>query len=388
MNESLTQVRIYTANDNNVANGAAGNILIQDAQLEQGLAASPYIETTTTSAQAGVLENTPRLNYTTGVANPYLLLEPSRTNQCSQSEYIGSIDWNQGGITRSLVITQTSETNPEGASICWKIQGTASDNQLANNSSTNSGTTITNSVYVKRVSGTSNVLLRNVNNNDTSFSLSVADGWKRIDVTATATSATARFYLNLLDFNDEILVWGAQQEIGSYPTSYIPTYSVSATRAKDVCSKTNTSGIIGQTEGTLFAEIQGYANALSGNSFLSLTESTGNNRLLIGQSSSINQLRVFIDVGTLANGFNYSVTDITQPQKIAIVYSNSGNTIAIYVNGVKETGYTVGDTFNALLTDIVSNNGANGQYAEFNVNELQVYKEALTDAEAITLTTI
>jgi hypothetical protein len=110
--------------------------------------------------------------------------------------------------------------------------------------------------------------------------------------------------------------------------------------------------------------------------------------LLIGQSSSINQLRVFIDVGTLANGFNYSVTDITQPQKIAIVYSNSGNTIAIYVNGVKETGYVVGDTFNALLTDIVFNNGANGQYAEFNVNELQVYKEALTDAEAITLTTI
>jgi hypothetical protein len=40
-----------------------------------------------------------------------------------------------------------------------------------------------------------------------------------------------------------------------YATSYIPTYGTSASRAVDSCVKTGASDLIGQTEGTLYAEL-------------------------------------------------------------------------------------------------------------------------------------
>ena len=414
---SDTAVRIYPEAPLGGAN--AGNIYIQDAQLESSLVATDVIETTTTTGKAGILEDTPRFDYSGGATCPSLLLEPSRSNLLPQSEY-----FNTWTALLNVTLSPNATTSPEGLLNATKLveDSATAIHRIYQIVSITSGQAYTQSVFAKegerrylqiafgsKISGTDyanfDLQIGEVSLEVGSINATIepyGNGWYRCSATSTANvTSSEAFYYTIVesgsasrfasysgDGTSGAYIFGAQVEAGSYPTSYIPTYSVSATRAKDVCSKTNASGIIGQTEGTLFAEIQGYANALSGNSFLSLTESTGNNRLLIGQSSSINQLRVFIDVGTLANGFNYSVTDITQPQKIAIVYSNSGNTIAIYVNGVKETGYVVGDTFNALLTDIVFNNGANGQYAEFNVNELQVYKEALTDAEAITLTTI
>jgi hypothetical protein len=41
----------------------------------------------------------------------------------------------------------------------------------------------------------------------------------------------------LNQIGDVVEIFGFQAEVGSYPTSYIPTYSVSATRAADSCYK-------------------------------------------------------------------------------------------------------------------------------------------------------
>jgi hypothetical protein len=47
-----------------------------------------------------------------------------------------------------------------------------------------------------------------------------------------------------------ILIYGGiKWNKSSYPTSYIPTTSSSATRVADACSKTGISSLIGQTEG-------------------------------------------------------------------------------------------------------------------------------------------
>ena len=54
-------------------------IYLQDAQLEQGLVARDYIETTTTAVEGGITDNVPRLDYTDSSC-PALLLEPQRTN--------------------------------------------------------------------------------------------------------------------------------------------------------------------------------------------------------------------------------------------------------------------------------------------------------------------
>ena len=70
------------------AGTGATAIYIQDAQLEQGLVATDYIETTTAAVYEGITDNLPRLDYSGGASCPSLLLEPSRTNHNSEhSEY-------------------------------------------------------------------------------------------------------------------------------------------------------------------------------------------------------------------------------------------------------------------------------------------------------------
>jgi hypothetical protein len=51
-----------------------------------------------------------------------------------------------------------------------------------------------------------------------------------------------------------VLIWGAQQELGAFPTSYIATTTAAATRNADVASIDSVSSWYDAAEGTLFAE--------------------------------------------------------------------------------------------------------------------------------------
>ena len=68
---------IYVGDSNGVISGTSGSIYIQDAQLEQGLVATDYIETNTIAVYEGITDNVPRLDYDGDC--PSLLLEPQRT---------------------------------------------------------------------------------------------------------------------------------------------------------------------------------------------------------------------------------------------------------------------------------------------------------------------
>ena len=87
--------------------GTSG-ILVQDAQLEQGLVATSVIETGASTAQAGILEDMPRLDYSGSC--PSLLLEPQRSNVLQNSEYFSASDWINNGVT----ITNNAIISPEG----------------------------------------------------------------------------------------------------------------------------------------------------------------------------------------------------------------------------------------------------------------------------------
>ena len=387
MNASTTIMRIYPAQADNDVTGTSGSIYIQDAQLEAGLVATSVIETGATTAQAGILEDMPRLDYSDGATCPSLLLEPQRTNLLVHSEYIGATQWVNASATRDITITQTSEINPEGGAICWKIQGLASGNQLAYVNSTTSGTTLTNSIYVKRVSGTGNVLLRDVNNSSTSFSLSVADGWKRIDATATATSVTARFYLNLVDYTDEILVWGAQQEEGSYPTSYIPTYGASVTRSvDDVNEKTGVSELIGQSEGTLFLDF--VANDEDALQIIYQVRTTG--------SSNVSQIDIRIqggnlralgnDAGTAQFNISAGAAVAGTRYKCAVRYAN--NDVAFYVNGVLKGSDTSASFSSSALQQVSFSENTGTFRPSASIHQAILFPTGLTNAELASLTTL
>jgi hypothetical protein len=106
--------RIYPSASGNTGTSLGDNILIQDAQLEIGLAATEVIESGATTGKAGILEDEPRFDYSGGATCPSLLLEPSRTNNILQSEYFG-------GWTANTTITANAALSPEGVQNAYNI---------------------------------------------------------------------------------------------------------------------------------------------------------------------------------------------------------------------------------------------------------------------------
>ena len=409
---AANQVMIYPSDVNNgIGNSGTGNILIQDAQLEQGLAASPYIPTTTTTAQAGVLENTPRLNYTTGVANPYLLLEPSRTNVMANSEYFGGYNIAQMSLEYNYAVS------PEGVQNATRLientaAGTAHSVSIA--TATN-GTEYALSVYAKPNGrdfiymyvgggpGTGTIINivngikgNNIGNapNDTIIE-PVGNGWFRCTIlfnsiagspTPTiglANSLTSFTYTG--DGTSGVLIYGIQLEAGSYPTSYIPTYSVSATRAQDVCNKADASGEINSTEGVFYLEISALADSGT-NRFIIINDSTTSNRLSFRYRTNSNLLSFEVHIGgVLKLTLNYTLVDTTITQKLAFKFKQ--NDYALWVNGVERGISQLSEIWSANTLNSIDFTGFNQPF-EGKVNALQLYKEALTDAELATLTTI
>ena len=412
---SLIDVRIFPTLINTFST-TAGNILIQDAQFELGLAASSYIESGATNGTAGVLENTPRLNYTTGVANPYLLLEPSRTNLIAQSEYFGDSYWTKIGA--SVVGGYSS---PEGLSNAYKlVEDTSTGTHRVDSIEwifITGGTTVTQSVYVKANGRTIVGLQDNaLGAGHAVFNLSTVtvltvygvsakietlpNGWFRISYTFvsggsgsmpyktgiyaldTYTSGTPLSNTYTGDGTSGLYIYGAQLEIGSYPTSYIPTYSVSATRAADSCSKTNASGEIGQTEGTMYAEIN-FVDNNTDSMFMTIGDGTSNNRIHIGYDKTSDWIYCNVKAAGLQQALITSSSPSDGIKKIAVAYKQ--NDYVVYINGV-----SVGADTNAnvpTLTKIYIGGYFSAGF-EHSVKQNLLYKERLTNAELATLTTI
>jgi hypothetical protein len=246
----------------------AGSIYIQDAQLNQGLVAYPYLETTTAPVQGGLLENTPRLDWSNGV--PAVKLEEGSTNLIVQSEYLGS-NWNYYKTNYESNIT----TSPEGLTNAAKVVANTS---LENHYFERIGYTgftsgnYTYSFFAKSAgsdfvqiatstgfdsryqnfnltTGTKASGDADLSGYDTSITPIGDDGWYRVTITANAPSTSVRFLIVPIltdagrnpifagDGTSGVYIYGAQMEQdATYPTSYIPTYGTSQTRGSETIS--------------------------------------------------------------------------------------------------------------------------------------------------------
>jgi len=363
-----------------VSNGTDNRILIQT--LSGSTIGSVIVDNVSVKQING---DRARLNYEIegGLVNtkPSLLLEPQSTNLVTYSEDFSQSVWNTG-TSRSYILTATNDINPTGLSSSYKFKGTAIDNQFAYIHYTTIGTTITNSIYVKRVSGTGEVKLRDVNNSNTDFNLSVADGWKRISVTAAATSTTARFYLNLATIGDEILIFGAQQEALSYPTSYIPTNGSTQTRAAETCNGAGTSSILPSEEGILYAEVS--TNADSNFKRISIHSGSYVNSVFFDFDNTNNLYGKVIVGGSAVVTIIASGLNIENNNKIALSYKE--NDFKLFVNGSKVGTDVTGSTptgLNNLSFDL-----AGGQDFYGKIRDIRVYNtKEMTDSEVDILLT-
>ena len=92
----------------------------------------------------------------------------------------------------------------------------------------------------------------------------VGNGWYRCILTTASSTTPSWFQIAFVDANNSVTpastgysyVYGAQVELGAFPTSYIPTTSTQLARSADVCQITGSdfSGFWNATEGTFATE--------------------------------------------------------------------------------------------------------------------------------------
>jgi hypothetical protein len=238
-------VRVYVTdadNSTNVTNG--NNILIQAAQLETGDIATDYIATTSAAVSVGPVANVPRLDYL-GSSCPRLLLEPQRTNLVFYSEQLNNAGW-----AGSAVVTANTAVSPDGFTNADSVMDSATtDYQIIGDPvATTNGTAYTFSFFAKpNGRNFARVLFGNGSFPDNQSAY--------FNLLTGATSASAYATASMVSY-------GNGWEAGAYATSYIPTLGAAVTRGADAASKI-LHLLIGQTEGTLFFELN--LNSLDSN---------------------------------------------------------------------------------------------------------------------------
>ena len=320
-------------------------------------------------------DNVPRIDYTGGGC-PHILAEPQRTNTLTYSEDFSQSFWNQTTAT----VTSTTNTNPSGTSGTYSVER-VTGSQLGSSFSVTSGNDYTASWYVRNISGTGAIIIKDTNNSTNNFT--ATSEWQRFSVTANASSGTGRCYMQVPTINDEVEVWGAQFEEGSYATSYIPTSGSTVTRNQDQFSRDGISSLINSTEGVLFVEMAALSDDLTYR-IISLSDGTDAERLYIQYTSTTNQVSAVLKTGssTQAN-IQHTLTDETVFSKMAFKWK--ANDFAFWIDGVEvgtDTSGSVPSGLNRLALDRQLN--TNTFFGK--VKQLQVYKTALTDAQLTSLT--
>jgi hypothetical protein len=389
--DTISDARIYVA-DNSQSFASSGSIYIQSAQLEIGLAATEVIKSGASTGKAGLLENEPRLDYSGGATCPSLLLEPSRTQLFEQSEYFGGWAANPSGISS---IESNYAISPEGLQNAYKINFVVqsdSDLALVEGHSVTGGSTYAYSIYIKGEGsdiGKDIVIKSKRSGGDsagTTTFQTLTGEWKRIDFTATyaANNTAANFYISSNDATS-CLVYGAQAELGSYPTSYIPNHSGgSATRTADLTDRGANLSYTGNY--TLFMEFNLTEDAAY---ILNATTLSTWSMYVEGSFAGFQFGRTGGDAGSVsfASSFDWSAA-IGTNVKIALV--KNGTSAAMFVNGTKYT-----PSANTLST---GNEVFDWRYLNYTttttrhkqnyINQLLEFEVALTDSECIALTTL
>jgi len=352
-----------------------------------------------------VLDNVPRLDYPLGGAVngcPALLVEPSATNLFQRSEEFNNAYWTPSNVTPTP--NSTGTLDPFGGNNAELITKTSAVNTVAGISrgAPFSATgTHTLSVFIKSSVGNS-VLLRmdSVNNTaNTAFTFSTktfsnsganfisssfqefSNGWFRLSLTASVQSTVWNVDVIQLfsnPTNDAFWIFGAQLETGSVPTSYIPTTTAAVTRSAEIISDTTATALIGQSEGTIYLEV----DAPNPSQQVFAIGSGATNSLHIYKIAS-NLYRVSIN--GQSGGGSFDLTD-SSPRtgfvKLAVAYKSGQS--ALVVNSSTPVTSAAALTFGALTS--VNFFGTYQAALPFRVRALSVYPNRLSNAQLATLT--
>jgi hypothetical protein len=372
--------------DNSFTPSSSGNIYIWGAQLNIGSTAKPYFPTTDRL-------NVPRLTYQNGGGGcPSLLLEKQSTNILTYSEDFSNAAWaklDSGSGSTTPVVTANYAISPDGTQNADRLQCTlgSSGYSLIQQSPTVSGTH-TGSIWVKSNTGANQNVYFRVSANSTAYV--VTPEWQRINITeANGDYLTIglRDQTGYTNYSCDILIWGAQLEASSYPTSYIPTTSASATRVADACFKTGISSLFGTNQGTFFLDFVYIGQRESSSSFpyiFDILNASLTRLIMYGSATNVGY-----DTYDLWDSSNFVLGNINlyynTRYKLAVKYSSSG--VVCYLNGTLAVNSTA--SFNPQMSGFyLARRYSDTEINSLKVNQNLLFPTTLTNAELASLTTI
>jgi hypothetical protein len=341
------------------------------------------------------------------------LLEPQTTALNQFSESFDNAYWDKGNCT----VTANQTASPSGYVDADLVLDNTSNNQhgITRNIAITSGNKYTASFFLKEAGYTTAAIRMGfgslwtggagptvefnlvaltgnvVDGSGVTFTIEdYGNGWRRCSVTGTCvTSGNTVLSLYLKQYagyigsgTDGVYAWGANITATSYATSYIPTLSAASTRGQDACFKTGISSLIGQTEGTFFAEVD-FTDTDADQMYLTLSDGTSNNRIHIGFNYTSNWLYCNIRSGGAAQGLITQSSPSAGIKKIAVGYKL--NDYVLYINGVQ-----VGVDTSALVP-ACSRLDVGGYFSagfEYPVKQAILFPTRLTNTELADLTTI
>lgn len=334
------------------------------------------------------------------------LAEGERTNLFTRSAQLDDAT----GAWTSARTTSTADqaTAPDGTVSAELLTnddaGGANFHYLLQNVALTQNTTYTISFFVKKVSGSGIVWLLGETSTDafcyfnlntgqvgTSTGFAAAsikqyqNGWYRISATFLKTSANASEELGIglaeVDGTanwdstgnanqEQIYVWGAQVEAGSFASSYIPTTTASVTRNMDQLSFP-VAGNVSSTAGSIYAEVMLSAYAGSGNPRLVSIDGTGTGTGLL--LNNVGQVEVYD--GTTFDPSGLTVLSLKTSTKVACAWG--GSTMKAYSNGVAGNSHAFDGSMNASVLTL-GNHGTEPLFGA--IKNVRIFSTKLSDA--------
>jgi hypothetical protein len=213
------------------------------------------------------------------------------------------------------------------------------------------------------------------------------NGWYRVSFTTDTIVATQAFSIRAGQTGDGtsgFLLWGVQYELGAYATSYIPTLGASVTRVADAAFKTGISSLIGQTEGTIFFEINSTNFESYTQRIFSISDDTNDNAIGF-QLTGANEINYYVEVGGVLSALiTKTAPAITLGQNVKVAAAYKANDFVLYVGGVQVgTDSSGGVPATSVLR--YANPTGNAPYIGKVVQTL-LFKTRLTNAQLAELT--
>jgi hypothetical protein len=283
-----------------------------------------------------------------------LLAEDSRTNiQKRSQEFDNTTEWSVSNVT----VTANTTTAPDGTATADSIITTVAsgEHKVGTTSGTTTAAQWTASCYFKPngynfgaiainnttfdswwvfdlVAGTST--RRDFGAAPTGETIRfevLANGWVRPSVTIDASANSFILNFGVLDQStyhtwagdgvSGIFLWGAQVELGAFPSSYVPTTSTSATRAADVIT---ISGAAQTDIAAATGSIVAWTDNGEGAGFAAnIVDSNGTN--LLGFDATNHGLASITSTLTTAN----TATRDTVAAKLGLAWSGSGRSLVL-----------------------------------------------------------